>query len=678
MKKVILIIGVLILSNLTYSQNSQNLVFLGPDIKVGVGQEVFFCPRTLLTDEEIRCCRYDFDGDGVFDLETNNLRLVEHTYNSPGEYVVNLILETQDGRRFRIWQKVVVEAGAGKQSVLEHHIPAQLRKTIPGDGVQTNYFLLCSAVDFDNLTRIRQKILERNLALPENVALLTVYGSGDSLATIENFLSALQNFASRVDEDDIFMVIVLQHGAGYFDQNSRNAVNRGYSSVAPIITEEGDPRNDKLDCDYKESDIKWWSLRNGGIYYPGDIGLDSLVLFMQRSPSHEMKIYGKKFVITVDSLVLANGKVFCDNDPWIEEIKYYASGDSNRNGFLDNNESLSGYSISDVAFEVVDDYNRDCDIDHDPANSLDHMFGVKTSGGWRVACCLNTGYTKNLPIDSMRVHGIDKDNKGLFDGMDFNSDGDVSDEVSFQERFYFTDGSLFDFEIAEAVFSQIKKAKWIFFSTGACFGGGIHENLSAKGVITHSFAPENNIARYMGDSFSRMWAYNFSSINISTSVRDIVNCFREIDKLNSQQMANDDGNREPSFLPLPSPTGDGIFSSHCNLVFNNATVEDEPRNLPLTPSLFQNYPNPANPTTCISYTLPQKAHVTLEIYNLLGQRVRTLVEGMKDAGLHTVVWDGRDEFGKTLPSGIYLYQLRAGQGKGQEDFVQVRKMMLMR
>ena len=54
------------------------------------------------------------------------------------------------------------------------------------------------------------------------------------------------------------------------------------------------------------------------------------------------------------------------------------------------------------------------------------------------------------------------------------------------------------------------------------------------------------------------------------------------------------------------------------------------------------------------------------------------MEGVKDAGSHRVVWDGRDEFGKTLPSGVYLYRLRAVQGKGQEDFVRVRKLVLVR
>ncbi|RKY89829.1 hypothetical protein DRQ15_08705, partial [candidate division KSB1 bacterium] len=89
-------------------------------------------------------------------------------------------------------------------------------------------------------------------------------------------------------------------------------------------------------------------------------------------------------------------------------------------------------------------------------------------------------------------------------------------------------------------------------------------------------------------------------------------------------------------------------------------------------SLSQNYPNPGNPSTTITFTLPQKAHVTLEIYNLLGQRVRTLVEGVKEAGSHSVVWDGRDEWGKIVPTGIYLYRLQSA------DFVRVKKMVLVR
>jgi hypothetical protein len=84
-------------------------------------------------------------------------------------------------------------------------------------------------------------------------------------------------------------------------------------------------------------------------------------------------------------------------------------------------------------------------------------------------------------------------------------------------------------------------------------------------------------------------------------------------------------------------------------------------------SLFQNYPNPFNPSTVISYQLPVSSHVELSIFNLLGQKVVTLVSEKQSAGIHQLNWDA-----KGLASGVYLYRLEAG------EFVQVKKLILMR
>lgn len=74
--------------------------------------------------------------------------------------------------------------------------------------------------------------------------------------------------------------------------------------------------------------------------------------------------------------------------------------------------------------------------------------------------------------------------------------------------------------------------------------------------------------------------------------------------------------------------------------------------------LFQNYPNPFNPQTVISYQLPARANVTIKIYDVLGQELRTLVNENQSAGHHSVVWDGKDKFGESMCSGIYFYQLK--------------------
>ncbi len=88
--------------------------------------------------------------------------------------------------------------------------------------------------------------------------------------------------------------------------------------------------------------------------------------------------------------------------------------------------------------------------------------------------------------------------------------------------------------------------------------------------------------------------------------------------------------------------------------------------------LYANYPNPFNPTTTIRYVLPKHAKVSLKVYNVLGQEVRTLVNAREGFGEHTVVWDGRNQLGRPVSSGVYLYRLEV-DGKAR-----VRKMMLIR
>lgn len=94
---------------------------------------------------------------------------------------------------------------------------------------------------------------------------------------------------------------------------------------------------------------------------------------------------------------------------------------------------------------------------------------------------------------------------------------------------------------------------------------------------------------------------------------------------------------------------------------------------PETFELLQNFPNPFNPSTQISYAIPQNSEVKLTIFNLLGQRIKTLVdEENQKAGRYSIQWDGKDEFGKAVASGVYFYRIKAG------DFVQSHKMMLLK
>ncbi|MCH8569415.1 MAG: BspA family leucine-rich repeat surface protein [Balneolales bacterium] len=107
------------------------------------------------------------------------------------------------------------------------------------------------------------------------------------------------------------------------------------------------------------------------------------------------------------------------------------------------------------------------------------------------------------------------------------------------------------------------------------------------------------------------------------------------------------------------------FELHIN--FGNSTSTEPASELPAVFSLNQNYPNPFNPTTNITFSLPESSQVTLEVYNLMGQRVATLANGYQAAGRHSVSFNATN-----LASGIYIYRLTAG------NYIETKKMMLVK
>jgi len=123
-------------------------------------------------------------------------------------------------------------------------------------------------------------------------------------------------------------------------------------------------------------------------------------------------------------------------------------------------------------------------------------------------------------------------------------------------------------------------------------------------------------------------------------------------------------NSEPE--PIPQEVGSTIS------VTVTVTTLTTSLSLPDQFSLSQNYPNPFNSTTIIEYDLPIPTHVTVEIYNMLGQKVRTLVDDNRAAGYYRVEWDGNTESGRTAATGVYLYRIKAG------NLVEIKKMILLK
>ena len=100
--------------------------------------------------------------------------------------------------------------------------------------------------------------------------------------------------------------------------------------------------------------------------------------------------------------------------------------------------------------------------------------------------------------------------------------------------------------------------------------------------------------------------------------------------------------------------------------------------LPGAMALEQNYPNPFNTSTVIPYNLVDSGSASLTVYDLTGRRVTKIASGYKQAGMHTVAWDGLDQEGRYAASGLYLYELTVTADDGTRQTSQARKMVLLR
>jgi hypothetical protein len=125
-------------------------------------------------------------------------------------------------------------------------------------------------------------------------------------------------------------------------------------------------------------------------------------------------------------------------------------------------------------------------------------------------------------------------------------------------------------------------------------------------------------------------------------------------------------------VPLEGPNAPRYYKV---IIGTNDYASRESGGIPLQPVSFglaQNYPNPFNPSTTIRYSLAKRSDVVLEIYNTIGQHVRTLFSGSQATGEYASVWDGTDDNGGHVASGVYFYRLRTG------DFTAVRKLVMIR
>jgi len=145
--------------------------------------------------------------------------------------------------------------------------------------------------------------------------------------------------------------------------------------------------------------------------------------------------------------------------------------------------------------------------------------------------------------------------------------------------------------------------------------------------------------------------------------------YSAVDNPNSVFSIDLDGDRDNDFVTA----NNGSCNVSLLLNLSDVTVDigdNEWTGLPLYFDLKQNYPNPFNPSARIDYMLAKHNHVTITIYNLLGQKVKTLFDGSKPAGDYSITWDGTAGDNHQVASGIYFYKLDTG------EYVRSKRMML--
>jgi len=157
---------------------------------------------------------------------------------------------------------------------------------------------------------------------------------------------------------------------------------------------------------------------------------------------------------------------------------------------------------------------------------------------------------------------------------------------------------------------------------------------------------------------------------------DVIDGFRAGENIDYRVFSGNDL-RECSEIDFEYVEGMGLYSPNCYFVLNKFDISTVVNynvfnGLPAEFILHANYPNPFNPETTIKYQLPHSSHVVLSIVNLMGQEVIRLVDKFKEAGYHTTSWNGKNDRGEWVPSGVYIYRINISK------FQQSKKLIFNR
>jgi len=194
-----------------------------------------------------------------------------------------------------------------------------------------------------------------------------------------------------------------------------------------------------------------------------------------------------------------------------------------------------------------------------------------------------------------------------------------------------------------------------------------HENLSETFTIQWGESEnvdEDEILYYLTNIEGLDFLEEFGEIDST----ELVMSYEELSMIMTEDMMSGFWNVTADDGEFVVPAGNGPFV----LTIHKTSLSVEAVTIPRVFALHQNYPNPFNPVTTIVFDIPEAIDVRIEIYNVLGQRIRTLVSRTYQPGSYGIQWDGRSNSRASAPSGMYICRIQAG------DYIQERKLLIMK
>lgn len=493
---------------------SPGMAVAGPDMVTYVGAETQFRGTAVNPDSMVVKYTWDFDGDGTVDYESDRSGDATHRFYKAGRYQAVFTAFIESGAALGpVTVNVEVVEGSGKQTSSTNDAvlkPLGLAAeqqfagpaaTAEADGYQERYVVIINGPSetryWDNaryaydMFHVTYGISDEKIYFVNNNGLApdgTNPGNIiDTVATVSNLQIVFNTVAQNADADDIVIVWIVGHGSGYIGPVQRMASASSYYGYLGG-TASVDP-GDELD--YLESDFKLRSYYMGGDYR-GRYGLNEWKVYRAYKSSTETYYRREKAVSHFADQYIEKKGIVSDDDIYIERFIDYLAGDANKDGIIDtaqgevldyDGDGVPPYNYATAAFDEddwgsVDDYY----------DNMKYISTLVPSPYQITYAVIDVGLDDRLDIDldhdpaNPVVNGTDFDNDGLFDGIDVNIDGDMSDWVSIDEEVMMYSAPSLRDDLLREMLAPIG-VRAIVVAMEPCYSGGFIEDLSGPNRV---------------------------------------------------------------------------------------------------------------------------------------------------------------------------------------------------